>query len=91
MRLLYDHVPEPSDAALVDAIERAGRHMNELGFTAVMDANVGMAGGIREIAAYRTALAEGTAAGAHLDLPGRQSGGQSPSTPGSMGIRPNDG
>ena len=59
MRLLYDHVPEPSDAALVDAIERAGRHMNELGFTAVMDANVGMAGGIREIAAYRAAQAAG--------------------------------
>ncbi len=59
MRLLYDHVPEPGDAALVDAIERAGRHMNELGFTAVMDANVGMSAGLREIAAYRTALATG--------------------------------
>ncbi len=59
MRLLYDHVPEPDDAALVDAIERAGRHMNALGFTAVMDANVGMAAGMREIAAYRTALDTG--------------------------------
>lgn len=58
MRLLYSHVPEPSDAELVDAIERAGRHMNALGFTAVMDANVGMAAGMREVAAYRTALAE---------------------------------
>ena len=56
MRLLYDHVPEPSDTELVDAIERAGTHMNELGFTSVMDANVGMAAGMREIAAYRTAL-----------------------------------
>ena len=59
MRLLYDHVPEPSDTELVDAIERAGRHMNELGCTAVMDANVGMAAGMREVAAYRTALAAG--------------------------------
>lgn len=59
MRLLYDHVPEPGDAELVDAIERAGRHMNELGFTAVMDANVGMAAGMREVDAYREALATG--------------------------------
>lgn len=59
MRLLYDHVPEPSDAELVDAIERAGRHMTALGFTAVMDANVGMAAGMREIAAYRAAQAAG--------------------------------
>ena len=59
MRLVYDHVPEPGDAALVDAIERAGRHMNGLGFTAVMDANVGMAAGMRELGAYRAALATG--------------------------------
>ena len=59
MRLLYDHVPEPSDAELVDAVERAGRHMNALGCAAVMDANVGMAAGLREVAAYRTALAAG--------------------------------
>ena len=48
-------MPEPSDAALVDAIERAGKHMNSLGFTAVMDANVGALAGMREIAAYHTA------------------------------------
>ena len=59
MRLLYDHVPEPDDAALVDAIERAGRHMNALGCTAVMDANVGMAAGMREVSAYRAAQAAG--------------------------------
>jgi predicted amidohydrolase YtcJ len=59
MRLIKDRVPEPSDAALVDAIERAGTHMNGLGFTAVMDANVGMIAGMREIDAYRTALAAG--------------------------------
>lgn len=55
MRLIRDRLPEPSDAQLVDAIERAGRHMNALGFTAVMDANVGMAAGMREVAAYRAA------------------------------------
>ena len=59
MRLIRDRVPEPSDAALVDAIERAGTHMNGLGFTSVMDANVGMAAGFREVAAYRAALAAG--------------------------------
>ena len=59
MRLLYDHVPPPSDAALVDAIERAGRHMNEWGFAAVMDAAVGGSAGMREVDAYRAALAAG--------------------------------
>ncbi|MGI4953361.1 MAG: amidohydrolase [Janthinobacterium lividum] len=59
MRLVYDHVPEPSDAELVDAIERAGRHMTGLGYTAVMDANVGALAGMREIEAYRRALATG--------------------------------
>ncbi len=59
MRLIRDRQPEPSDAALVDAIERAGLHMNALGCTAVMDANVGMAAGMRELAAYRTALDAG--------------------------------
>ena len=55
MRLLMDRVPEPSDGELVAAIERAGQHMLGLGCTAVMDANVGMAAGMREIAAYRAA------------------------------------
>ena len=55
MRLVRDRQPEPGDSALVDAIERAGTHMNGLGFTAVMDMNVGMAAGMREIDAYRTA------------------------------------
>ena len=59
MRLIQDHVPQPSDEALVDAIERAGQHMLSRGATAVMDANVGMAGGIREVGAYREALATG--------------------------------
>jgi hypothetical protein len=59
MRLLKDCMPEPSDAALVDAIERAGQHMVRQGFTAVMDMNVGMAAGIRELVAYRKAHAAG--------------------------------
>ena len=59
MRLVMNQVPEPGDAALVDAIERAGQHMLGLGFTAVMDANVGALAGMREIEAYRTARATG--------------------------------
>ncbi len=60
MRLIRARIPEPSDAQLRVAIERAGRHMLELGFTSVMDANVGMAAGMREIEAYRAVHAEGT-------------------------------
>ena len=90
MRLLYDHVPEPSDADLVDAIERAGRHMNELGFTAVMDANVGMSGGFREVAAYRTALAEGRLpVRTWICLAGNPEGIAEQAW--AAGIRPNDG
>ncbi len=59
MPLVRGHIPEPDDAALVDAIERAGTHMNGLGFTAVMDANVGMVAGMREVEAYRAAHAAG--------------------------------
>jgi hypothetical protein len=58
MRRIRDRMPPPSDAALVDAIERAGNHMTSQGFTAVMDANVGMIAGMREIDAYRAAHAE---------------------------------
>ncbi len=55
IRMVRAHIAKPSDAALVDAIERAGKHMLSQGFTAVMDANVGMIAGIREIDAYQTA------------------------------------
>ena len=90
MRLLYDLVPEPSDAALVDAIERAGRHMNSLGCTAVMDANVGMAAGMREIAAYREARAtDRLPVRTWLCLAGNPEGIASPAW--DAGIRPNDG
>ena len=90
MRLLYDHVPQPSDADLIAAIERAGRHMNELGFTAVMDANVGMSGGFSEIAAYRTALAEGRLpVRTWICLAGNPEGIAEQAW--EAGIRPNDG
>lgn len=59
MKLVRDRQPTPSDAALVDAIERAGTHMLGLGFTAVMDMNVGALAGLREVEAYRTAHATG--------------------------------
>jgi hypothetical protein len=59
IRLVRAHIAKPSDAQLVDAIERAGRHMLSQGFTAVMDANVGMVAGIREVDAYHAAQATG--------------------------------
>ena len=55
IRLVRAHIAKPGDAQLVDAIERAGRHMLSQGFTAVMDANVGMVAGIREVDAYHAA------------------------------------
>lgn len=51
-------MPEASDAELVEAIERAGRHCLERGVTSVMDAAVGMRAGFREIAAYHAARRE---------------------------------
>ncbi len=52
-------MPAPSDAELVDAIERAGRHCLERGVTSVMDAAVGIRAGMREIEAYREARRAG--------------------------------
>jgi predicted amidohydrolase YtcJ len=57
IRMVRAQIPKPTDAMLVDAIERAGRHLLTEGFCAVMDANVGMVAGAREIEAYRTARA----------------------------------
>lgn len=51
-------LPDPTDAELVAAIERAGRACLAYGITSVMDAAVGMRAGFREIGAYRTALRE---------------------------------
>lgn len=58
IRLVRRHIAKPTDAQLVDAVERAGRFLLTQGFTSVMDANVGMVAGMREVDAYRTALAE---------------------------------
>jgi predicted amidohydrolase YtcJ len=59
MRLIRGRIPEPSDAQLRDAIERAGNHMLALGFTSVMDAAVGASAGMREVDAYRAVHSEG--------------------------------
>jgi predicted amidohydrolase YtcJ len=52
MRLIVDVAPKPTTAELRSAIDRAGRFMLSQGFTSVMDAAVGMAAGMDEIAAY---------------------------------------
>ena len=52
-------LPAVTDADLVAAIERAGRHYLSFGITSVMDAAVGSKAGFPEIAAYRTARATG--------------------------------
>ncbi|MGG5889333.1 amidohydrolase [Falsiroseomonas sp. HC035] len=59
MRLIRDVIPEPDEAALVAAIERAGNHLASLGFTSATDMNVGMVAGMAEVAAYRAAVAAG--------------------------------
>ncbi len=59
IRMVRAHIAKPTDAMLVDAIERASQRMLSEGFTAVMDANVGMVAGIREVDAYQAALAAG--------------------------------
>ncbi|MEJ1975259.1 MAG: amidohydrolase [Acetobacteraceae bacterium] len=57
--LLKPHVPKPDEAAMVDAIEAAGRDLASRGFAAASDMNVGMTSGMAEIGAYRRALSEG--------------------------------
>jgi predicted amidohydrolase YtcJ len=59
MLLVEQALPEPSDEMLIEAIERAGRHMLSQGCASVMDANIGMIAGTREIDAYRAAHAGG--------------------------------
>ena len=58
MRLIRDQMPEPSVAAMVDAIDLAGRNLAELGFASASDMNVGMTGGMAEIEAYRQAASD---------------------------------
>ena len=59
MRLVRDVIPPPDETTLVDAIERAGRHLASLGFASATDMNVGMVAGMAEVAAYRAAHAQG--------------------------------
>ncbi|MES2713872.1 MAG: amidohydrolase [Pseudomonadota bacterium] len=59
MRLIRDHMPEPSEARMVDAIEAACRELAGLGFASATDMNVGMTAGMAEVAAYRVAQRDG--------------------------------
>ncbi len=52
-------IAEPEEPEIVDAIERAGRHLLSLGITSCMDAAVGQLAGFREVAAYHRARREG--------------------------------
>jgi predicted amidohydrolase YtcJ len=59
MRLVRDVIPEPGEAVMVDAIERAGDHLASLGFASATDMNVGMTAGMAEVEAYRAAQRTG--------------------------------
>jgi predicted amidohydrolase YtcJ len=59
LRLVAAALPKASDAAMVAAIEAAGRHMLSQGIASVMDANVGPRRGVDEIRAYEAAKAAG--------------------------------
>eukprot|EP01035_Chromulina_nebulosa_P006020 gene6020-8158_t len=60
LRLIVDASPRPTKDELRDAIDRASRFMLSQGFTSVMDAAVGMAAGMDEIAAYEEMARDGT-------------------------------
>ncbi|MBE9604327.1 amidohydrolase [Acetobacteraceae bacterium H6797] len=59
MKLVRDRMTAPGEAAMVEAIDAAGRHLASLGFASATDMNVGATAGMAEIGAYRRALAEG--------------------------------
>jgi predicted amidohydrolase YtcJ len=59
MRLVRDHQPHPSQAAMVDAIAAANLDLAGRGFASASDMNVGMTAGIAEIGAYRAASRDG--------------------------------
>jgi predicted amidohydrolase YtcJ len=59
MRLVRDFIPEPDEAMMVDAIERAGLQLASFGFASATDMNVGMTAGMAEVAAYRAAQSSG--------------------------------
>jgi predicted amidohydrolase YtcJ len=58
-QLIKAHVPEPTETAMVEDIEAAGRDLASRGFATASDMNVGMTAGVAEIGAYRRARAEG--------------------------------
>lgn len=60
LRLIVDAAPRPTKDDLRGAIDRAGRFMLSQGFTSVMDAAVGMAAGMDEIAAYEEMAKDGS-------------------------------
>ncbi|MBR0655999.1 amidohydrolase [Plastoroseomonas arctica] len=59
MRLLRDHMPQPGQAAMVDAIEAACNDLATRGFVSATDMNVGMSAGFAEVEAYRVAQRDG--------------------------------
>jgi predicted amidohydrolase YtcJ len=59
MRLVRDHVPPPSEDALVDAIAAACADLAARGFAAGSDMNVGMTARMAEVTAYARAHREG--------------------------------
>ena len=52
-------IPTPDEESVVNAIERAGKHLLSLGITSCMDAAVGQRAGFGEIAAYHRAKRDG--------------------------------
>ncbi|WPB86952.1 amidohydrolase [Sediminicoccus rosea] len=59
LSLIKAAMPEPDEARMVNAIEAAGRRLASLGFASATDMNVGMSGGLAEIAAFERAAREG--------------------------------
>jgi predicted amidohydrolase YtcJ len=59
LSLIKTAMPSPSEDFMVDAIEKAGRHLAALGFASATDMNVGMTANLAEVAAYERAVREG--------------------------------
>lgn len=57
--LVADAIPPLETESLVEAIERAGKHLLSFGITSCMDAAVGMLAGMRELQAYEIAKLSG--------------------------------
>ncbi|WP_431302622.1 amidohydrolase [Sediminicoccus sp. BL-A-41-H5] len=59
LSLIKAAMPAPDEARMVNAIEAAGQRLATLGFASATDMNVGMSGGVAEIAAFERAAREG--------------------------------